>query len=165
MFAYGSVRIIGAERFALTVLSLYINFVSAIDDTPKLHELDRFERCLMVVKIIDRVAAKWKAVALRLHFDDHLLEVIEADCHHQSVRACRTMFTRWLEGIGRKPTTWRTLVKALKEANLSALAEEVEKMFTNSLSTTITNQTNFSPAGMFTREGLTIIWYHNTCDY
>ena len=52
------------------------------------------------------------------------------------------MFTHWLEGYGRRPTTWRTLIVALKEANLYTLAEEIEKMFP--LSTTVTNQTNSS---------------------
>ena len=68
------------------------------------------------------------------------------NCRYQVVAACRTMFTRWLEGNGRKPTTWRTLIVALKEANLYTLAEEIEKMFP--LSTTVTNQTNSSPAGI-----------------
>ena len=60
------------------------------------------------------------------------------------------MFTRWLEGCGRKPKTWRTLVIALKEAKLSTLAEELEKMFQDSLLTTVSNQTSSSeaPAGI-----------------
>ena len=60
------------------------------------------------------------------------------------------MFTRWLEGYGRKPKTWRTLIIALKEAKLCTLAEELEKMFSDSLSTTVSNQTSSSkaPAGI-----------------
>ena len=122
-------------------------YVSAIvDDIPKLHELERFEQCSLTIRIIDRVAAKWKAVALHLYFEDHCIEVIEMDCHDQSVPACRTMFTRWLEGNGRRPTTWRTLIRALKEANLSTLAEELENMFPVPLS--VSNQTNSSPGGI-----------------
>ena len=123
-------------------------FVSAIDDIPSLHELDLFEQCSVVVRIIDGITAKWKDVALRLHFDGHCTEVIEMSCHYQPVTACRTMFTRWLEGYGRKPKTWRTLIVALKEANLSILAEELEKMFPNSSPATSTSQANSSPAGI-----------------
>ena len=127
-------------------------FVPAVDDIPKLYELERFEQCSLVIRIIDRVAPKWKVVALSLHFEDNCIEIIEIDCHHQSVTACRTMFTRWLEGCGREPKTWRTLIIALKEANLCTLAEELEKMFQDSLLTTVSNQTSSfeAPAGILT---------------
>ena len=125
------------------------NIISAvIDDIPKLHELYLFEQCSLTVKITDRVATKWKEVALRLHFEGHDIGVIDRDNHGQSCLACCAMFTRWLDGIGRKPTTWRTLIVALKEAYLSTLAEELEKMFLDSSPTISTNQTNSSPAGI-----------------
>ena len=126
-------------------------FVPAIiDDIPKLHELDLFEQCSLIIRIIDRVAPKWKEVALRLHFEDHSIQTIEMDCHNGAVEACRTMFTRWLEGNKRKPITWKTLIRALKEAKLSTLAEELEKMFSDSLSTTVSSQSSSSktPAGI-----------------
>ena len=97
-----------------------------------------------MVRIIDGIAAKWKGVALRLYFEGDCTEVIEINCHYQAVPACRTMFTRWLEGYGREPKTWRTLIIALKEANLSMLAEKLEKMFPNSSPATSTSQANSS---------------------
>ena len=125
---------------------MYLFFVPAVDDIPKLHELEHFEQCSLIITNIDRVAPKWKTVTLHLHFDNHRIEIIEIDCHHQSVPACRTMFTRWLEGCGRKPKTWRILIIALKEAKLSTLAEELEKMFPDSLTTTVSNHTSSSEA-------------------
>ena len=101
-----------------------------------------------MLKITDRVSAKWKDVALRLHFEGHCIDIIEMNCHYQAVPACRTMFTQWLDGYGRKPTTWKTLIIALKEANLSTLAEELEKMFPNSSPATSTSHANSSPAGI-----------------
>ena len=101
-----------------------------------------------MLKITDRVSAKWKDVALRLHFEGHCIDIIEINCHYQAVPACRTMFTRWLEGYGHKPKTWRTLIIALKEANLSTVAEKLEKMFPNSSPATSTSQANSSPAGI-----------------
>ena len=38
------------------------------------------------------------------------------------------MFNRWLDGEGRKPRTWGTLVTVLYEADLSSVANELEKM-------------------------------------
>ena len=33
---------------------------------------------------------------------------------------------QWLQGKGRKPVTWQTLMKCLQEANLNALAEKMK---------------------------------------
>ena len=33
---------------------------------------------------------------------------------------------RWVQGAGRQPATWRTLIKVLKLSGLCALAEEIE---------------------------------------
>ena len=71
------------------------------------------------------VASKWDKVALRLHFCGHDISRIERD-HSKSVRACQTMFMEWLEGKGRKPITWDTLIKALGEAELSQVANDLE---------------------------------------
>ena len=86
----------------------------AIDDPPKLHQLQYFEHRSLIIKTIDRVAAQWKSIALHLHFENHCIEIIEKDCPCQSAIACCTMFTRWLQGNGRKSITWRTLIVALE---------------------------------------------------
>ena len=123
----------------------------AIDDVPKLHQLEYLKHHSLIIKTIDRVAAKWKRVALSLHFEDHCIEVIEKDCPCQSVSACCTMFTRWLEGQGRDPRTWRTLIVALEEANLHTIAQELRNIISVQFSGTSSDhtvQTNSSPAGI-----------------
>ena len=72
------------------------------------------------------MASRWDKIALRLHFSGHDISRIERDHKDSVVRACRTMFSEWLEGKGRQPITWNTLIKALKEADHSELAREVE---------------------------------------
>ena len=78
------------------------------------------------MRIIDTVASKWDRIAIRLHFNGHDISRIERDHKESVVRACRTMFSEWLEGKGRKPISWNTLIKTLKEADYSELASEVE---------------------------------------
>ena len=103
--------------------------VSSLSDcTPEFHELDLFEWCGKKLDIIKRVSDKWEQVATRLHFPPNTIEVISRDCHHQCDPACRSMFTRWLGGEGRTPMTWGTLVGALYEADLSSVAQELDKM-------------------------------------
>ena len=36
------------------------------------------------------------------------------------------MFSDWLEGKGRQPTTWETLIKALEEADFSEVANDLK---------------------------------------
>ena len=72
------------------------------------------------------MASKWDKIAIRLHFSGHDISRIERDHKESVVRACQAMFSEWLEGKSRKPITWNTLIKALKEAEYSELASEVE---------------------------------------
>ena len=92
----------------------------------KLHQLDLFEGNGSTVRIIKTVAPRWDMIALRLHFSGDDISRIERDHKESVVRACRNMFSEWLEGKGRKPISWNTLIKALKEADYSELASEVE---------------------------------------
>ena len=93
---------------------------------PKLHQLDFLEGNGRAVRVIDTAAAIWDKVALRLHFEHHDITRIERDHHQQSVLACQTVFGEWLEGKGRQPTSWDTLIKALREAGLSEIVSDLE---------------------------------------
>ena len=103
--------------------------------------MEYLKHCSLIIKTIDRVAAEWKTVALHLHFEDHCIKVIEMNCHYQPVPACCSMFSRWLQGNGRKPITWRTLIVALEEANLSSIAQDLRNVFSASFSVVGSNQT------------------------
>ena len=98
------------------------------DHTPVFHELDLLERHGKKLQLIKRITGKWERVATRLHFPADAIEVISRDSHHQCDSSCRTMFSRWLDGEGREPRTWGTLVTVLYEADLSSVANELEKM-------------------------------------
>ena len=99
-----------------------------IDSTPKLHELDLLEYSNKQLKLIDRVAYKWEDIAIRLHFEGHSVSEIEQDAFFQARAACQKMFIKWTQGVGRKPTTWKTLITALKEAGLGEVADELHKV-------------------------------------
>ena len=128
-------------------MSVSISLFIAISDRPKLHQLELFKQ---KIRIINKVAAKWMTVALHLNFEDHQIEIIEKDFPNQAVSACRTMFTRWLEGNGRKPTTWETLINALVDAQLYNVAEDLRNSFSVSISTVESTQAvqGSSPPGL-----------------
>ena len=93
---------------------------------PKLHHLGLIKDSGKTVKVIEQAAAKWEEVATRLHFESHDISCIRKDYHQQTIEACRTVFIEWLQGKGRKPTTWDTVIKALEEADLSELAGDLK---------------------------------------
>ena len=96
-----------------------------VDSIPKLHQLGYLKQNDKIIRVIKHVAAKWEDVATQLHFEGYDIDAIGRDANHKTDSACRTMFTKWLEGEGHKPTTWRTLITALNEADLSVVAEEL----------------------------------------
>ena len=96
---------------------------------PRLYELDLIRGNGKTVRVISRASAIWKSVAIRLHFEGHEINCIQRDQHFQAGNACRTMLTEWLEGKGRQPAAWETLIKALQEADLSEVASDLIDMF------------------------------------
>ena len=74
------------------------------------------------------MAADWEKLATRLHFEGHEIACIKRDNHFQSVDACRAMFSEWLEGKGRTPTNWETVIKALEEAELGEVAQDLKEV-------------------------------------
>ena len=75
--------------------------------------------------MVQRTQDKWKELAEHLHFENYQVKAIQLD--NSTVKdMCRDMLGRWLEGGGeREPRTWNTLLLALREMNLSELADEV----------------------------------------
>ena len=95
---------------------------------PRYHELDRLDWHGKSIRIISSAAARWEKIATRLYFDGNEISAIRRDCHFQVEDACRSVLIRWLEGNGRKPTTWDTLIRALVEADLGTLAGELQSI-------------------------------------
>ena len=110
------------------VYIISVFFLQSLDAAPqpKLHHLDFIEASGKTVKVIEQAASKWEKVATRLYFESHDISRIRKDYHQQTIDACRTVFIEWLQGKGRKPTSWDTVIMALKEADLSELAGDLK---------------------------------------
>ena len=80
--------------------------------------------------MIATVASIWKKYAIRLHFEAHDILRIEQDSRLQSVSASQQMMMEWLNGKGRQPTTWATVIEALEECELSQIAKDVKGALT-----------------------------------
>ena len=77
--------------------------------------------------MINKTAHVWKKIATQLHFEGHDISRIKQD-EPQAEDACRTVFIEWLEGKGRTPTTWGTILQTLNEAEQGELANDLEEV-------------------------------------
>ena len=107
---------------------------SALTSRPHLHELDHITGSGKTVNVIDKVAYVWEKVATRLHFEGHDISRIQRN-EHRAEDACHTMFVEWLEGRGRTPTTWETVLKVLEEAKQRELAKDLKEILGINLNT------------------------------
>jgi hypothetical protein len=99
-----------------------------IDSKPTLRQLGCLKINNQRINVIERVTSKWEFVADQLNIESHLIDSIKLESHSQVSSACRKMFIKWLEGIGRKPITWKTLIHALDEAGLPTVALELNNI-------------------------------------
>ena len=113
----------------LYAIAIKIHIFTGRQNQPTLNQIDRVEGINGAIKIIERVAARWKQVATRLHFEGHDIQRIDTDNSKSCIDACRTVFIEWLKGKGRMPITWETLINVLKEAGFSEIASDLEHLF------------------------------------
>ena len=77
------------------------------------------------------MAAKWKDVALALHFEGHTIQNIQHDTRIQCMDACREMLQKWLDGEGSQPVTWKTLMNALDVAGFAPVMKDLQQILGN----------------------------------
>ena len=77
------------------------------------------------------MAPNWVELAIALEFESHSISLIEQDHLRQAEKACRKMLFEWLEGKARQPVTWKTLIAALQEVELTSIAETLKAIFCN----------------------------------
>ena len=101
---------------------------TSLNSIPNLHQLDLLEYGHKTLKLIQCIAPKWERIATRLHFESHRIETIQKNWPQQAESACQSMLTKWLDGEGRGPRSWNTLITVLNEAELSSVAQELEEL-------------------------------------
>ena len=99
-------------------------------DKPELHQLKCLRCRGRTLKIIETVAEQLEQLeemTLALQLEDHFTNTFKGD----PVPACCEMMQQWLDGEGRKPVTWSTLIKSLIEAGFLHLAENLQEILRN----------------------------------
>ena len=96
---------------------------------PQLHQLQHLRRDNAVVNVIREVAPFWEKFAFYLMMDRKMIDIWKRDAD-QVEDAAMKLFGHWLDGNGRQPTSWKTLIQALRENDLPFIATEVEEILT-----------------------------------
>jgi hypothetical protein len=104
-------------------------FIAVLDEMPRLHELHHLCTDSVVVNVIRAVAPSWENFALYLTMERNMIDIWKRDAN-QAEEAARTLFGHWLDGNGRKPISWKTLIQALRDNHLSNIATQVEEILT-----------------------------------
>ena len=108
--------------FTLNTLVLVWNSNSC----PEMRELHKLSRGDKIVKIRDEAASRWKDLAIQLNFHRGVIKTIQKDSDGNE-DAFDELMSRWLEGAGRKPVIWRTLIRALEDIDLNVLAQNIQQ--------------------------------------
>ena len=102
---------------------------------PTLPLLQRFPtKSEDVIKIIERIGTKHHDLGIRLLNDEHgtITDITEAQYKHDPPnRATEAILQKWLQGTGRTPQSWDTLITVLREIELNTLAQEIEENLLN----------------------------------
>ena len=97
-------------------------------------KMGQLQKCVgvsgMVFELVKEVSTDWEKLALALHLRG---EIIRKQSHFQAETACRNILQRWLNGEGRQPVTWGTLVDGLEDIGYGTL---VTKELDHSVHTT-----------------------------
>ena len=101
------------------VIRLYIR---TGNDRPSLKDL--YDHVMM------KVADRWKDLGVQLLRSDQekMINIIEADYPHNTVKCCKRIFEKWLDTT--EDATWNMLIKALRSPSvqLNYLAGQLKKM-------------------------------------
>ena len=98
---------------------------------PTLPLLQRFPtKSGSVIKNIEKIGTSYHDLGIRLlnDGDGTITADIEAQYKHDPpTRTTEAILQKWLQGTGRKPQTWDTLITVLREIELNTLAQEIEE--------------------------------------
>ena len=84
---------------------------------------------LLRLKIPQRVGANYSTFGIFLLNDTvgSRVRALKKECQGDTEDIILQILQEWLEGRGLEPVTWETLIKTLRDSDLSALADEVHQ--------------------------------------
>jgi hypothetical protein len=83
--------------------------------------------------IAERIARSYKKIGGELLQDlgGHRVGIIHTNHFHNVVDTSVAILEEWLEGSGKLPVTWRTLIRVLEENGKEVLAQDIREALLN----------------------------------
>ncbi len=97
------------------------------DTRPQMPELLKFPSTHGSINIPQKISTSFRTFGVFL-LDDDTGSRVEALVHHHredAVAINMAILREWLQGTGRQPVTWKTLVDVLRDSNLNTLANDI----------------------------------------
>ena len=100
---------------------MFTLFIHLPGDRPTMPELIR-------LKVSQEISTNWYDVGVLLLEDETgaIIKSIDETCRGNPKRINDEVLQQWIEGKGKMPVTWRTLVDVLRDAELTNLAADIE---------------------------------------
>ena len=96
-------------------------------DRPTLPQLINFETRSGGINIAEQIGTSYRNLGLHLLEDANgvVTKAIRDQYHHDAATINYEILQRWIQGKGRQPVQWSTLIDVLKKIQLSQLAREI----------------------------------------
>lgn len=96
---------------------------------PTLPDLFHFKTSSGPINIMEQIGTHHSSFGIMLLNDGSgaVTSAIATQHHYNAVAINREILTRWLQGAGRQPVTWSTLIGVLKDVELRVLAQSIER--------------------------------------
>ena len=80
------------------------------------------------INVIQRIGVNYSTFGMFLLNDDNetLVDALKSQHLLNAESITKAIFQKWLEGKGKTPVSWATLIGALRQATLNTLAKEIE---------------------------------------
>ena len=98
------------------------------DDVPSLSVLRNFNVKDGSIDIAEKIGTDYERFGTLLLNDNDgsIVKNIEISKRGDPVHITVEILRQWRQGRGRRPTTWRTLVKCLQDTGLNVLADQID---------------------------------------
>lgn len=75
--------------------------------------------------VVPAVSQKWRELGTYLGIDAHVLRAVHAD-QGSDEDSCMAVLCRWIDGAGKHPKTWITVLEAMRLSGFVERAKELE---------------------------------------
>ena len=96
-----------------------------------LHGGEELVPCLVLVRIHQPVSGVQVILGEHLSVNSTLLELARMQYKDNMKECCKRVFGFWLNGAGKRPITWSTVLDALRAVGLVPLADSVLQQLQN----------------------------------